>query len=686
MPNQGLLGLGQNAETEPVKTEVTLPPGVTVNPSAATGLGVCSLEQFRQATGEPGTGCPEASKVGTLLAQTPLLEEGIEGSVYLAAPNANPFHSLIALYIVARAPERGILIKQPGEVRADPTTGQLSTSFDGLPPVPYSSFQLALREGPRAPLITPQTCGTYFTEAKLYPFSAPGAPVVNSVPFTISSGAGGGACAASEAQLPNNPSLEAGTSEPFAGAYSPFAFKVARADGSQRFSAIEATLPPGLVGKLAGIPYCPEPALAAAAARSGEGDGALELASPSCPAASQIGIVDVGAGAGSQPLHVQGNAYLAGPYKGAPLSIAIVTPAVAGPFDLGVVVVRTALYVDDSNAQIRAVSDPLPTILEGHPARCPLDLAADQPLQLHAQPDQLRSQGDRRRGHLDPRRGRAAQQPLPGRRLRRPRLQAEAEDQPQGRDQALRPPGAEGGGDLPQAGASTPTSPAPRSRCPTAEFLDQGNLDNVCTQPRAEDPDLPEELDLRPGQGLDAAARQAARRPGLPRRRLRPQAARPGRRTGRPDPDPPARQGRHRPRTGSATPSKPSPTPRSRASCSKCAAARRRGCWKTPKTSAAKSAKATADFVAQNGRRAHFKTPDRDQLRRQEEEVLEGTAPASAPLPLAAPYTRVPKFRSFPERSGISQCAKSALRMPNSRKPALQAAFRRLTFFISLMG
>ncbi len=368
LPNQNLLNPNYEArvETEPVRTEVTLPAGLTVNPAAASGQGACSPAQFAAASADD-PGCPAASKVGTLVARTPLLEEAIEGGVYLASPHQNPFGSLIALYIIARVPARGVVVKQAGEVQADPQSGRLTTSFDHLPPLPYSSFELNLREGPRAPLITPPTCGKYVVQAKLYPFSDPGAATERTAPFTIATQAAGGACVAGEAQLPNRPTMEAGTMSPIAGSYSPFLFRVSRQDGEQSFSQITATLPKGIVGKLAGIPYCSDAQIAAAAARSHDGDGALELASPSCPVSSEVGSVDVAAGAGAQPLHVQGRAYLAGPYRGAPLSLAVITPAVAGPFDLGVVVVRTALYVDETTAQIRAVSDPLPTILAGIP-------------------------------------------------------------------------------------------------------------------------------------------------------------------------------------------------------------------------------------------------------------------------------------------------------------------------------
>jgi hypothetical protein len=369
LPEQGLLIPGGIFESLPSKTVVTLPQGVTVNPSAANGLGVCTPAQYQaaSATSGPGQGCPESSKVGTLVAKTPLLEEAIEGSVYVAAPHDNPFDSLIALYIVAKASERGVVIKQAGEVQADPVTGRLTTTFDHLPPLPYSAFEFDLREGPRAPLITPRTCGTYTTLVRLYPFSNPSVPAERTASFSIGSGANGGACASGEAQLPNTPSLQAGTVTPVAGAFSPFVFKVSREDGSQRLGSITASLPEGMLGKLAGVPYCSETQIAAAAARGNEGEGAIEQSSPSCPEPSRVGVVNITAGAGSQPYAAQGKVYLAGPYENAPLSLAVITPAIAGPFDLGTVVVRVALYIDPNTARISAVSDPIPTILDGIP-------------------------------------------------------------------------------------------------------------------------------------------------------------------------------------------------------------------------------------------------------------------------------------------------------------------------------
>ncbi|HEX6667247.1 MAG TPA: hypothetical protein VF081_11690, partial [Solirubrobacterales bacterium] len=182
LPNQDLLNPNEDAvtETEPEKTVVTFPEGIIANPSAVNGQGVCTPAQFKEAktSSGPGQGCPESSKLGTLTANSPLLDESVEGSLYLAAPHNNPFNSLLALYIVAAAPERGVLVKQAGLIEANPVSGQLTTTIDGLPPVPYSSFEVRLREGPRAPLITPQLCGPYTTTAKLYPFSDPGTATV----------------------------------------------------------------------------------------------------------------------------------------------------------------------------------------------------------------------------------------------------------------------------------------------------------------------------------------------------------------------------------------------------------------------------------------------------------------------------------------------------------------------------
>jgi hypothetical protein len=356
----------QRATAHLKDTVVTLPAGMAVNPSAAIGRGACTLAQVDLAGPGPAQ-CPDAAKVGTVSVDTPLLDHPLEGSVYLAKQGENPFNSLIALYIAVHDPLTGVVVKQAIKVVPDPLTGRLTAYTEGTPQAPFEHLDFNFFGGPRAALTTPPTCGTYTTQTTFTPWSAPeGKAKERSDSFGVSSAAQGGPCPASEAQMPSAPTFEAGTTAPLAGAYSPFVMKLTRQNGSQRLGALNLTLPPGLSAKLAGLAECSEPQIAAAKARSAPGQGALEQQSPSCPQSSEIGTVNVGAGSGA-PLYVQGHIYLAGPYKGAPLSLAIITPALAGPFDLGVVVVRTALYVDESTAQVTAKSDPLPLMLQGIP-------------------------------------------------------------------------------------------------------------------------------------------------------------------------------------------------------------------------------------------------------------------------------------------------------------------------------
>ncbi|HEU4461209.1 MAG TPA: hypothetical protein VFR75_01325 [Solirubrobacterales bacterium] len=376
MPNSGLNNKDGIAEGQPKKVEVSLPKGMTVNPSQGEGLVGCSPAEYGRetVTSLPGEGCPEASKVGTVQVSTPLLEEEARGSLYVASPYDNPSGSLIALYMVARIPERGIVIKQAGKVVADPVTGQLTSTFDNLPQLPFSSFKLEFRPGGRAPLVTPPACGDYDVVARFTPWSAqdPDNPAPNEIvtrtsTFTVERGADGGACP-SGGVPPFKPGLLAGTINNAAGRYSPFNIRLTRTDSEQEFTNFSIKLPPGVVGKLAGIPFCSDAAIAAAKARTGPTGGAEELASPSCPAASQVGRTLVGAGVGSVLTYVPGKLYMAGPYNGAPLSIAAITAVKVGPFDLGVVVVRQALRINPETAEVfvdATGSDPIPHIIQG---------------------------------------------------------------------------------------------------------------------------------------------------------------------------------------------------------------------------------------------------------------------------------------------------------------------------------
>ena len=346
------------------KAVVTLPEGMTVNPAGANGLQGCSPAQV-ELHGPKAASCPDGSKIGTAEVDTPMLDHPLKGGVYLATPRDNPFGSLLAIYIALDDPQSGVVVKLAGHVEADPNTGRLKTTFDENPQLPFNDFKVDFFSGALAPLRTPGTCGTFTTHSELTPWSAPdsGPAPTPSDSYRIDSGPNGSGCASSLGAQPNSPSFDAGTESPIAAKYSPFVVRLNREDGSQEFKDVTIEPPAGLLAKLAGTPYCSDSSLAAAANRSGN----EEKSSPSCPSASQIGIVNVAAGAGPSPYWTQGRAYLAGPYRGAPLSLAIVTPATAGPFDLGTVVVRSALRVDPETTRITAVTDSIPHILEGIP-------------------------------------------------------------------------------------------------------------------------------------------------------------------------------------------------------------------------------------------------------------------------------------------------------------------------------
>jgi hypothetical protein len=371
--------------TPPLKDAVvTLPKGFSPSPAQADGLGACRPEQidiegeaingFDHDDGQPHPtpgNCPLASRIASAKVTTPLLPEPVEGAVYLGAPDCSPCTDadaqsgkLIPLYIEARDKRYGVVVKLAGTVKPDPS-GQkgLTATFLNGPQFPFSKVELEFKGGPRAALSTPLTCGTHTTSSTFTPWSAPETPSATpSSAFSINSSPSG-PCVSQEADAPHAPAFEAGVLNPIAGAYSPFVMRLNRGDGTQRLSGLNVDLPSGLTGKLAGVPECSDAALATAASKSGK----AEQASPSCPASSQVGTVTVGAGAGPSPLHTNGKAYLTGPYKGAPLSLAVITPAVAGPFDLGTVVVRAALRVDSETAEISAHSDPFPTMLAGIP-------------------------------------------------------------------------------------------------------------------------------------------------------------------------------------------------------------------------------------------------------------------------------------------------------------------------------
>ena len=359
------------------KAVVTLPEGMTVNPSAGAGLGSCTREEYEAEAlvEDPETGCPIESKLGTVKIKTPALDEEAKGSVYLATPYANPFSELLALYVVARFPVRGVVVKVAGKVEANPVTGRLVTTFEGvpslhgpslegLPPVPFSLFTFDFHQGQTSPLVTPPACGSYEVEAQLVPWSEPSQLLTDMSPaFEISSGANGGSCP-SGGTPPFAPSVTAGTENNDAGAYSPLSIRIARNDGEQEITGFASLLPPGLTGNLSGVPFCSEGEIALARAKT----GAEEEANPSCPVASEVGHSTADAGVGSVLAQAPGKLYLGGPFAGAPFSIVSITSADVGPFDLGTVVVHLPLDIDPETAQVSIPSGPadqIPHIIKG---------------------------------------------------------------------------------------------------------------------------------------------------------------------------------------------------------------------------------------------------------------------------------------------------------------------------------
>jgi hypothetical protein len=339
---------------------VKLPPGMTVSPSAANGLGACSLAQIGLDSAEPAA-CPDSSKLGTVEVEAPSVEHPLKGSVFLAqqgdlpGAGSNPFSSLLAIYLVAEG--EGVVAKIPGKIELDEATGQITARFGGvrdsvtgeesLPELPFSDLKMTFFGGARASLVTPSACGTYTTSALLTPYgNDPGVgplspPVSSSSSFTINQGCTHGF----------SPSFAAGTINNQAGAFSPFVLSFSRHDGEQRLLTLATTLPPGLLAKLAGVERCSD-----ADANAG-----------TCPEGSRLGTVTASAGPGPEPVIVTGKVFLTGPYNGGPFGEVVVVPAIAGPFNLGTVVVRGSIRVDPVTAQATVVSDPFPTILKGVP-------------------------------------------------------------------------------------------------------------------------------------------------------------------------------------------------------------------------------------------------------------------------------------------------------------------------------
>jgi hypothetical protein len=402
IPQEETLNAAGLSEGAPKDITVTLPAGVAVNPSSGDGLAACSeglvgftgftefvprspaatftprlpgstaaLAEGETAPLQQGVNfCPDASKIGTVKIKTPILPNPIEGSVYLAAQNQNPFGSLIALYLVAEDPVSGVLVKLVGETRLS-ETGQITTTFRASPQAPFEDAELHFFGGERAPLATPTRCGAYTSTASLAPWSGT-PPVTASSTFNIASGPHGGPCTYAGQALPFSPSLTGGTTSINAGGFSPLTTTIAREDGQQDMQSVTLHMPPGLSGLLSGVKLCPEP-------QASEG---------TCGPESLIGETTVSAGVGSDPVSVKGGrVYITGPYGGAPFGLSIVNPVKAGPFDLehdtnnpaqnpacDCVVVRAKIEVDPHTAALTVTTDQsgphaIPHLIDGIPVQ-----------------------------------------------------------------------------------------------------------------------------------------------------------------------------------------------------------------------------------------------------------------------------------------------------------------------------
>jgi hypothetical protein len=340
----------------------TLPLGMGLNPSAAEGLVACADAQLGKGTRNP-VSCPAASKVGTVAVETPPLPPGsLTGDVFVGKQLSRDPTSgeEYRIFVDAESARYGVSARLVGNVAADPKTGRLTTTFAENPQVPFSSFKLQFNGGQRAPLSSPPTCGPNESILSADPYSG-GATATAAQSFTLGAAPGGGPCAKTLGARPFAPGFTAKAKSTKAGAYSPFSVHISRTDGQEELKGVDVTLPAGLSGKLKGIPYCSPKQIAAAVDRAGE----AEDRNSSCPSKSRVGAATIRSGTGPGPIQIKGSAYLAGPYRGAPLSLAVLTPAIAGPFDLGTVVVRVALFVDPETARIRPYSDPIPDVFGG---------------------------------------------------------------------------------------------------------------------------------------------------------------------------------------------------------------------------------------------------------------------------------------------------------------------------------
>jgi hypothetical protein len=360
-PLGGLEEQGTLATADLKDAKVTLPEGLVINPGQAAGLTACGPAEDALTTPEErehgqendaAPSCPSSSKVGTVTIKTPLIESAtekqFEGNVYILQSNPPDVKILVA------ASADGVNLKVVGDVHLNEETGRVETIFENTPALPFSDFELNFDGGVKAALVSPSQCGLYTTSADFTPWTSPLAPdFLTDASFSLTEGPNGGPCASPGFA----PSLVAGTSRDQAGGFATFTTLLRRGDGQQRLETLSFTSPAGLAGMIASVPVCPE----------------AQAADGSCPQSSQIGHAITQSGPGAAPLTIpqpgepEAPIYLTGPYKGAPYGLSIVTPVIAGPFNLGTIVTRAKIEVDPHTAQVTVTTDPLPRIVKGVP-------------------------------------------------------------------------------------------------------------------------------------------------------------------------------------------------------------------------------------------------------------------------------------------------------------------------------
>lgn len=353
------------------KAVVTLPPGISVNPSAATGLQGCadSLIGVREQGNPPkfhdndpfdpalpaDQRCPEGSKIGTVSVETPLLADPLGGDIVLGEPKSTDPTSgeMIRLFLVLRDRSRGFIGKIYGSAVANPANGRLMATFDKNPRLPFERMRLRFKGGPRGMLATPVECGSRAWNATFTPWTAAhgagGVPVGDGESsFRFSERCGAAFAPGLIAGMDNRTAREGGA----------FSFKFSREDGHQRLKGLTAKLPTGLLASVRGVPLC----------------RAAQAAAGACPEESRIGSVDAKAGSGNPfTLERKGEVFLTEGYKGGEYGLAVKIRPIAGPFrdamEMSPIIVRQALHVDNRTAQVTAISDPLPLIHHGIPLR-----------------------------------------------------------------------------------------------------------------------------------------------------------------------------------------------------------------------------------------------------------------------------------------------------------------------------